>query len=205
MFWKCLEIQRFACISGTRFRIVMGFGSKCRILNGQVDYIETSKLNIADMWLISLDRVIYDSGVRSIVQGAGVQEWCAAPAAQRFWFLHHPHPRNPTPTPWWQEIHAIEKKNRSPYFTQKYNLFLFLYFSSSGNLEQYSGAWSVVQGARVQECCAAPAAQQLWFRPETEAKTTQETRRDHDGSCVKLYAHCQRTELCVACAKILGC
>ena len=45
----CLEIQRFAYISGTRFRIVMGFGSKCRILNGQVDYIENSKLNIADM------------------------------------------------------------------------------------------------------------------------------------------------------------
>ena len=35
----CLEIQRFAHISGTRFRIVMGFGSKCRILNGPVDYI----------------------------------------------------------------------------------------------------------------------------------------------------------------------
>ena len=29
--------------------IIMGFGSKCRILNGQVDYIENSKLNIADM------------------------------------------------------------------------------------------------------------------------------------------------------------
>ena len=45
----CLETQRFAHISGTRFQIVMGFGSKCRILNGQVDYIENSKLNIADM------------------------------------------------------------------------------------------------------------------------------------------------------------
>ena len=45
----CLEIQRFAHISGTRFRIVMGFGSKCRILNGQVDYIEKSKFNIGDM------------------------------------------------------------------------------------------------------------------------------------------------------------
>ena len=31
----CLEIQGCAHISGTRFRIVMGFGSKCRILNGQ--------------------------------------------------------------------------------------------------------------------------------------------------------------------------
>ena len=45
----CLEIHKFAHIFGTRFWIVMGFGSKCRILNGQVDYIENSKLNIADM------------------------------------------------------------------------------------------------------------------------------------------------------------
>ena len=37
----------------------MGFGSKCSILNGQVIYIEKSKLNIADMWLIPLDRVTY--------------------------------------------------------------------------------------------------------------------------------------------------
>ena len=50
----CLEIQRFAHIFGTRFRIAMGFRTKCRILNRQVDYIENSKLNIADMWLISL-------------------------------------------------------------------------------------------------------------------------------------------------------
>ena len=45
----CLEFQRLAHISGIRFRIVMGFGSKCRILNGEVDNIENSKLNIADM------------------------------------------------------------------------------------------------------------------------------------------------------------
>ena len=45
----CLEIQRYAHISGTRFRIVIGFGSKCRILNGQVDYNEHSRLNIVDM------------------------------------------------------------------------------------------------------------------------------------------------------------
>ena len=37
----------------------MGFGSKCCIWNGQVIYIEKSKLNIADMWLIPLDRVTY--------------------------------------------------------------------------------------------------------------------------------------------------
>ena len=53
----CLEIQRFAHISGIRFQIVMGFGSKYRIVSGQVDYIENSKLNIADLRLISLDRV----------------------------------------------------------------------------------------------------------------------------------------------------
>ena len=37
----------------------MGFGSKCSILNEQVIYTENSKLNIADMWLIPLDRVTY--------------------------------------------------------------------------------------------------------------------------------------------------
>ena len=36
----CLEIHKFIHIFGTRFWIVMGFGLKCRILNGQVDYIE---------------------------------------------------------------------------------------------------------------------------------------------------------------------
>ena len=46
---QCLEIQRFAHISGTRFRIVMEFGSNHGILNGQVDYVENSKLNITDM------------------------------------------------------------------------------------------------------------------------------------------------------------
>ena len=35
----------------------MGCGSKCSIWNGQVIYIEKSKLNIADMWLIALDCV----------------------------------------------------------------------------------------------------------------------------------------------------
>ena len=45
----CLKIQRFTHISGIRCRIGMGFRSKCRISNGQVDYIENSKLNIADM------------------------------------------------------------------------------------------------------------------------------------------------------------
>ena len=35
----------------------MGFGSKCSSLSGQAIYIEKSKFNIADMWLIPLDRV----------------------------------------------------------------------------------------------------------------------------------------------------
>ena len=37
----------------------MGFKSKCSILNGQEIYIEKSKLKIADMWLIPLDRVTF--------------------------------------------------------------------------------------------------------------------------------------------------
>ena len=38
----------------------MGFESKYGILNLQVIYIENSKLNIANMLLIPLDRVTYD-------------------------------------------------------------------------------------------------------------------------------------------------
>ena len=38
----------------------MGIGSKCSILNGQVVYLKKSKLNIADMWPIPLDRVTYE-------------------------------------------------------------------------------------------------------------------------------------------------
>ena len=44
-------------ISATRCSIEMEFGLKCSILNGQVIYIQKSKLNIADMWLIPLDSV----------------------------------------------------------------------------------------------------------------------------------------------------
>ena len=54
-FW----IWRIVHISATRCLIEMGFGSKCSILNGQVIDIEKSELNIADMWLIPLDRVTY--------------------------------------------------------------------------------------------------------------------------------------------------
>ena len=49
----------------------MGFKSKCSIWNRQVIYIEKSKLNIADMWLIPLDHVTYiisipSSGLRGL-------------------------------------------------------------------------------------------------------------------------------------------
>ena len=39
--------------------IKMELKSKCSIFNGQVIYIEKAKLNIADMWLIPLDRVTH--------------------------------------------------------------------------------------------------------------------------------------------------
>ena len=37
----------------------MEFESKCSILNEQGIYIEKSKLNVVDMWLIPLDCVTY--------------------------------------------------------------------------------------------------------------------------------------------------
>ena len=49
--------KKIVHISATRCPIEMGLRSKGRIFNRQVIYIEKSKLNIADMWLISLDRV----------------------------------------------------------------------------------------------------------------------------------------------------
>ena len=49
----------------TRCPIDMGFRSKCSILNGQVIYIENSKLNIADMWLIPLDHVTFLDDAKS--------------------------------------------------------------------------------------------------------------------------------------------
>ena len=45
----CFELQRIVHISATRCLIKMGFGSQCRILNGQVIYVKKSKLNIADI------------------------------------------------------------------------------------------------------------------------------------------------------------
>ena len=55
----CFELQRIVHISTTICPIEMGFGSKCCILNERVIYTENSKLNIADMRLIPLDRVTY--------------------------------------------------------------------------------------------------------------------------------------------------
>ena len=53
----CFELQRILHFFATTCPIEMGFGSKCSIFTGQVIYIEKSKLIIADMWLIPLDRV----------------------------------------------------------------------------------------------------------------------------------------------------
>ena len=54
MFYIVFELQRIVHISATRYLIGMGFGSKCSILNRKVIYIEKSKLNFADIWLVPL-------------------------------------------------------------------------------------------------------------------------------------------------------
>ena len=59
MFYIIFELEKNVHISTTRCSIEMGFGFQCSILNGQAIYIEKSKLNVADMWLIPLDRVTY--------------------------------------------------------------------------------------------------------------------------------------------------
>ena len=66
MFYIVYELQRIAHIFATRCQIEMGFESKCSILNGQVVHVEKSKMKIADMWLIPLDRVTYKYGTQSI-------------------------------------------------------------------------------------------------------------------------------------------
>ena len=58
-YYIVFELYSSVHIFATRYLIEIGFGSKCCILNGQVIYIEKSKLNIADMWLIPPDRVTY--------------------------------------------------------------------------------------------------------------------------------------------------
>ena len=57
MFCIDLERQRIFDISATKCPIEMGFESRCNIFNGLIIYTEKSKLNIADMWLIPLNRV----------------------------------------------------------------------------------------------------------------------------------------------------
>ena len=59
MFYIVFELHRIVHISTTRCPIEMGFGWKCGILIELVIYIEKWKLNIANMWLIPLDRVTY--------------------------------------------------------------------------------------------------------------------------------------------------
>ena len=59
MFYIVFELHAIIHISATKCPIDTGFGSKCSIFNGQVIDSEISKLNIADMWLIPLDRVTY--------------------------------------------------------------------------------------------------------------------------------------------------
>ena len=54
-FWTSKNVH----ISATRCLIEMLFGSKCSILNGQTIYIEKSKFNIANMWLIPIYCVTY--------------------------------------------------------------------------------------------------------------------------------------------------
>ena len=79
------ELQRIAHISATRCPIGMGVGSICSILNWQVIYIknsklniaEKSKLNIADIWLIFLDRELR----WGVFSAAGLTAWCLASEA----------------------------------------------------------------------------------------------------------------------------
>ena len=59
---KFLYFTLFLTLKNCSYRcnqcsIEMGFESRCSILNGQVIYIEKTKLKIADMWLIPLDHV----------------------------------------------------------------------------------------------------------------------------------------------------
>ena len=59
MFYIVWELERMFISLQPDVRLRWGFESKCSILNEQVIYIEKSKLNITDMWLIPLDHVTY--------------------------------------------------------------------------------------------------------------------------------------------------
>ena len=56
--WHCSGTSKNCSIPATRCPTEMGFKSESCILNGQVLYIEKSKLNVEDMWPIPLDFVI---------------------------------------------------------------------------------------------------------------------------------------------------
>ena len=56
-FTLFLNFKKIVHLVATRCLIEMRFGSHCSIFKRQVIYIEKSKFNIADMWLIPLDRV----------------------------------------------------------------------------------------------------------------------------------------------------
>ena len=49
MFYIVQKLEELFFFFATTCLIAMDFGSKCRIVNGKVVYIETSKLNIANM------------------------------------------------------------------------------------------------------------------------------------------------------------
>ena len=54
-FYIVFELWRMFISQQPDLRLRWGFGSKCSIVYGQVIYIEKSKLNIANIWLIHLD------------------------------------------------------------------------------------------------------------------------------------------------------
>ena len=59
MFCIVQELQRIVCISVTRCPMWWSLNQDVALLNEQVVYTEISKLNFADMCLISLKHVTY--------------------------------------------------------------------------------------------------------------------------------------------------
>ena len=57
MFYIVLKFKELLISLEPDVGLQWGYGSKCRVLYAQVDYIENSNLNIADKWLIFLDHV----------------------------------------------------------------------------------------------------------------------------------------------------
>ena len=79
--FHCFLTSKNVHISATKCLIEMGFGSKCSILNGQVIYVEKSKLNIAAMLLIPLERVTY------IHQGVLARQPKSGPSFNVVWLI----------------------------------------------------------------------------------------------------------------------